>query len=68
MCLKKEPYGTQNNEAQYNRSQHNSIQDNSTQSNDSQHNVSLSVAFSYCYAECRSAKLRYAECNYAEGR
>ncbi len=25
MYLKKEPYGTQNNEAQYNRSQHNSI-------------------------------------------
>ncbi len=32
---------------------------------DSQHKktvIMLSVAFSYCYAECRYAKCRYAEC------
>ncbi len=26
----------------------------------------LSVAFSYCYAECHYAECRYAECRYAE--
>jgi hypothetical protein len=28
----------------------------------------LSVAFSYCSAECQCAESRYAECHYAESR
>jgi hypothetical protein len=28
----------------------------------------LSVAFSFCYAECRYAECHYAECRYAECR